>query len=316
MAYWDQKLEEAKQKVQRRRRLAAQLEELKRQEAELAARAAALDKSRIKEESDVDRLEGGTLSAFLLRMRKDREERLGKERAEAFAAQVKYGAAVVELAATRRDMKETEDGLSELSGCEEEYAKLSEEKKAALLALGRPEAERLFAFKERISYIENQKRETAEALQAGEAALETAGRVADQLGSAEVQKTAKLIDASPMSLQARCRLVDEIQRETALLQSRLRRFRTELADIAVDETWQIGISEFLRFSDALFDGLFEEGLTLSRTREMRAGFQATRLQIRDALGRLSTLAGRLEEDKAACAREMETLLMETEVQTP
>mgnify|MGYP005780080457 CR=1 FL=1 len=80
MAYWDQKLEEAKQKVQRRRRLAAQLEELKRQEAELAARAAALDKSRIKEESDVDRLEGGTLSAFLLRMRKDREERLGKER--------------------------------------------------------------------------------------------------------------------------------------------------------------------------------------------------------------------------------------------
>lgn len=48
------------------------------------------------------------------------------------------------------------------------------------------------------------------------------------------------------------------------LQSQLRAFRTELADVTISADFQVNIDGFLRFADYVFDGIFADWAVLDR----------------------------------------------------
>lgn len=108
----------------RERSLKSQLPALKAREEELAA-------ARSKEQTDVDKLEGGSLKAYFLRFTGGLEDRLDQERAEAAQAAVRHNMVCRELASVQADLESAQAELASLAGCEERYRAALEEKARA-----------------------------------------------------------------------------------------------------------------------------------------------------------------------------------------
>ena len=75
----------------------AKYKELCAQRETVAAQVKKLEKARRNEQADVDRLKGGSLAAFFYQVIGKMDEKLDKEREEAYAARVKADAAAREL---------------------------------------------------------------------------------------------------------------------------------------------------------------------------------------------------------------------------
>ena len=235
----------------RERSLKSQLPALKAREEELAA-------ARSKEQTDVDKLEGGSLKAYFLRFTGGLEDRLDQERAEAAQAAVRHDMVCRELASVQADLESAQAELASLAGCEERYRAALEEKARQLQDAGGPMGERLRELEARTRVLTGQLRELREALEAGEAARATADRIRSSLDSAEGWGTWDLLGGGLLTDLAKHDHLDEAQRRVETLQVQLRRFRTELADVEIQADMQVGIDGFLRFADFFFDGLFAD----------------------------------------------------------
>ena len=85
----------------------------------------------IRDRADVDRLEGHSLAAFFYQVIGKMDEKLDKERQEAYAARVKYDAALHDLSSVDADLGQIQNRLARLSDCERQYqAALSEKIKS------------------------------------------------------------------------------------------------------------------------------------------------------------------------------------------
>ena len=108
MTYYDEQLQRLQAQTARAKQLEAMLRELRGQQAALSARVQELEAVKRKEQVDVDRLEGRSLAAFFYNVTGRMDERLDKERQEAYAARVKYDAAARELEGVESDLRRYE----------------------------------------------------------------------------------------------------------------------------------------------------------------------------------------------------------------
>ena len=129
-------LKNLQQQTLEKRRLDARLRELYAQRETLKKQTEELEQARQKEQADVDRLEGRSLAAFFYYTVGRLDEKLDKERQEAYAAQVKYDAVARELAAVEEDAARCEARLTQLEGCEQIYETALAKKAAALRESG------------------------------------------------------------------------------------------------------------------------------------------------------------------------------------
>ena len=176
------------------------------------------------------------------------DEKLTQERQEAYAARVRYDAAARELAGAEEDLARCQAELDVLSGCEERYAALLREKTQAVKAAGGAVAEQILRMEERDAYLESQERELGEASAAGQSALATADEILESLSSAEGWGTWDLVGGGLIADLAKHSKLDEAQAAVEYLQSQLRAFRTELADVTISADFQVNIDGFLRFA--------------------------------------------------------------------
>ena len=91
-------LHSLREQVARQAQLRSRERSLKSQLPALKARVEELAAARSKEQTDVDKLEGGSLKAYFLRFTGGLEDRLDQERAEAAQAAVRHDMACRELA--------------------------------------------------------------------------------------------------------------------------------------------------------------------------------------------------------------------------
>ena len=84
----DSTLKELWQQVAEKKSCEAKQKELTAQRDTLADRLKKLEKSKLAEQADVDRLEGHSLAAFFYQVIGKMDEKLDKERQEAYAARV------------------------------------------------------------------------------------------------------------------------------------------------------------------------------------------------------------------------------------
>ena len=112
-----------------------ELSELYAQKRDLAIKVAKLEKSKNSEQRDVDRLEGGSLAAFFYNVVGKMDEKLTKEKEEAYKAAVKYETARDELTLVESEIVRREETVKALEGCEVVYERAFEERlKAVRLA--------------------------------------------------------------------------------------------------------------------------------------------------------------------------------------
>ena len=308
MNYYDQQLKELFAQCARKRKLEASAAELRRQRDTYATRVEELEQAMQEEQADVDRLEGRSLAAFFYNVVGKMDEKLTKERQEAYAARVKYDAAARELAGAEEDLCRCQAELDTLGDCEVRYAALLREKTQAVKAAGGAVAEQILALEERSAYLESQERELREASAAGQNALSTAEQILESLNSAENWGTWDLVGGGLMADLAKHSRLDDAQESVEYLQSQLRAFRTELADVTISADFQVNIDGFLRVADYIFDGIFADWAVLDQINRSQAQVEDTRDQISGVLHHLHQMLVMAEEERARLQREIERLV--------
>ena len=272
----------------------AKYQELQAQRKTVAQRVRQLEKVKQSEQADVDRLERGSLAAFFYQMVGRMDEKLDKEQQEAYAARVRYDAAVRELASIDADLARLEARLKGLSGCEQRYQDALMERFREIKETNSPAAQELMESESRVVELKLRRREIREAVQAGKTALKQAGAVLESLDSARGWSTMDLVGGGIWSDLAKYDHLDEAQEQVEQLQVDLRRFKTELADVEINAEIQVTIEGFLRFADFFFDNLFTDWEVRDRIDQSIDQVRDTKRQIQRVLDKLERMEGSIK----------------------
>ena len=313
MKFYDEQLQKLQERIARKRQLEAQVSELRTQHSALSARVQELEAIKMQEQADVDKLEGRSLAAFFYHVIGKMDEQLNKEREEAYAARVKYDAAARELSAVEGELARYEAELADLHDCERQYDTVLKEKADAVKAAGGTAAEEILKAEERLAFLDSQSRELQEAVSVGSSALSTTDQVLSSLDSAEGWGTWDLLGGGLISDLAKHSHLDEAQDNIERLQSQLRRFKTELADVRISADMQVNVDGFLRFADYFFDGLFADWAVLDKISQSQERVRSTRCQIESVLSRLDGMQRSVEREQAQLQNKLDSLVRDAKI---
>ena len=297
MSVYDEKLEKLQRDAARKRRLESMLGELRAQRSELEARVSELEAIKLQEQEDVERLESGGITALFYSLVGKGEEKMTKERREAAAAALKYESAARELDSVMSDIAGCESELAGLSGCEQEYEETLQAKSREVKASGGAEAAKLLELEAQAAACVGRKKEILEAIAAGSEALVTAEEILDDLDSAGSWATWDVFGGGIIADIAKHSHLDEAQYAVERLQSQLRRFKTELADVGgIGADVRVNVEGFLRFADYFFDGIFVDFAVMDHISNSAEQVQAVHARISDVLERLHAMLSRTETE--------------------
>jgi len=263
-----------KQKLERsvleaRRSLAAEKERL----AELAA---VLDK----EEADVRQLEGASLTALFYQFLGRKEDQLDKERREMLAAKLSHDQCAHEVASLERDLEDMEARLAAFGDPETAYARALVEKQAPIDGAAE------------LAGLNADVKEIGEAVAAGDAVIAGLNDVIADFKSAGNWGIVDLIGGGIIITAVKHSKIDKAQAAIHEVQSRLGRFRRELADLRTrpEVPLRVDITSFEKFADFIFDGLIFDWIVQSKIKrsldaalDMKSRMEAVVAELRRSL---------------------------------
>ena len=310
MAYFNEDLQQLKDNVVQKKRAETELLDLYAQKRDLAGKVAQLEKIKREEQKDVDRLERGSLAAFFYNVVGKKEEKLTKEKEEAYKAAVKYETAKEELASVENEILRREELVKKLQGCEVAYQAAFDAKLKEVRVSGTGTAEQIMQVEAKLYQVECQKKEIDEAIFAGKQALNTVNEVLDSLDDAEGWATWDTFGGGGfLTDMMKHDHLDDAQSKINQLQVELRKLKTELADVEVHADIQVQIEDFLKFADYFFDGLFADWTVMDKIDESISEVKHTKSEILAVIGKLELKLEGLEPKVQRLQEELEKLVM-------
>ena len=278
------------QKVAQKPLLESKLYELHTQRRQYDNQVISLRVASRKEQEDVEKLEGRSLANYFYQVIGKLDDKLDQERKEAYAARVKLDAAERELAGIESDIKEIQEQITDVLVAEARYKDALELKRRQLKDSGTQVADQILSMEERIAALQAQKQEIREAISAGYSARSTADRILSELEDADGWNTWDILGGGGIiTHMAKHSHLDEAQDLVQELQSQLRRFKTELADIQISANMQVNIDGFLRFADYFFDGLFADWAVGDKISQSLSSVSNTKSEINRMLDKLNDM---------------------------
>lgn len=301
---------ELQQKVARKPSLEAKLRELQNQRREYDREVISLRVAFRQEQEDVEKLEGRSLANYFFQVVGKLDEKLDQERREAYAAKVKMDAAERELAGIESDISEIQGQLNEIRVAEAQYKDELKRKRATLRVSGTATGDQIIELEQRIAAMEAQKREIKEAISAGYSARGTADRILSELNSADGWNTWDMFGGGGIiTHMAKHSHLDSAQDLVSELQSKLRRFKTELADIQITANMQVNVDGFLRFADYFFDGLFTDWAVGDKISQSMNSVSSTKSQISRTLDKLNSMEQAADRGIASLKQQLDELIV-------
>ncbi len=299
MRQYDEELRELQMQFATKNRVETIIKELQDQQKVLEDRVYELAQIKDKEQLDVTRLEGRSLAKFFYQVVGKMDDKLTKERQEAYEAAVRYDAAYRELESINAELRMKEVEYGRVRRSPQRYQEVLKEKQEAVKLSGIPEAAEILRLEAQITSLEIQKKELEEAISAGRSAEQIAEEILQSLSDAEGWGTWDLLGGGLIADMAKHSHLDEAQDNVERLQAALRRFKTELTDVRIHADMQVNIDGFLRFADYFFDGLFADWSVMNRIGEAKEQVQKVKGQIGSVLGKLT--ASKSSVEKAICS---------------
>ncbi|MBQ3558176.1 MAG: hypothetical protein IJA07_01520 [Agathobacter sp.] len=310
MTYFDEKLKDLHRQRAQKKRLEAQLQELAQQENEVAKKVAELAEVKKKEQMDVDKLEGKNIKVLFFTLAGSIDEKLSKERQEAYTATMKYDAAFNDLRGIQADISYCKDELAKLTDCEAEYQHLYEQKKNSLKMEASRKANDIMLMEKDISSLGNEIVELEEALDAGYRAFDLADNIVTELEEADkLAEWDTFMDSMLIDMQKHEHL-NSAQDMIADLRNELRRFKTELADVQIDSDIQIEMDDFSKFADWFFDNIFTDWDIKEKIENSLAQAQNTREQITSTIHVLKDMRDERMRKRAQIQEQLEEAVVE------
>ena len=298
------------QKVAQKPLLESKLYELHTQRRQYDNQVISLRVAFRKEQEDVEKLEGRSLANYFYQVIGKLDDKLDQERKEAYAAKVKLDAAERELAGIESDIKEIQEQITDVLVAETRYKDALELKRRQLKDSGTQVADQILSMEERIAALQAQKQEIREAISAGYSARSTADRILSELEDADGWNTWDILGGGGIiTHMAKHSHLDEAQDLVQELQSQLRRFKTELADIQISANMQVNIDGFLRFADYFFDGLFADWAVGDKISQSMNSVSSTKSQISRTLDKLNEMEKAADRGIASLKQQLDELIV-------
>jgi len=308
MRHFDEELRQLQIRAASKNRLETVLKELQNQKRVLEERVEELSAQKNKEQLEVDRLEKRSLANYFYQVVGKLDEKLTKEKQEAYEAAVKYDAAYSELQQIEADIRARELEYGKIRRSKERYQEVLKEKKEALKLSGVPEADKIFRLEAQITSLDVQMRELDEAVWEGQKAGQIADRILKSLSDAEGWGTWDMLGGGLLADMAKHSHLDEAQDQVERLQSALRCFKTELADVKVIADMQVNIDGFLRFADYFFDGLFADWTVMSKISDAKKQVENVKNQINTLLHKLDRSRKSVTEERNNAQNKLQELI--------
>jgi hypothetical protein len=287
----NQQLEEAQQQIFRQKKLMTMLEELKKQRLALADKVKELQGILEKENEDVDKLEGKSLAHMFYSVLGKIGEQVEKERKEALAAKLKYDQAVQELEQVNNRIMQQEEELIGYRNCKGLYDSLYEKKKQLIMNAGSATAQQVMELQQQMKESANNLKEIKEAISAGNRVSNYIDRAISSLESAEGWGTWDLIGGGLISDIAKHSHIDDAKLAADGVQQELSNFRTELADVRIQNDIHFEMDGFAKFADFFFDGLIADWCMQSRIEDSLGSVRNVKNQVNEVLRRLEMMEG-------------------------
>ncbi len=305
----NQQLETAQQQIFRRKKLNAMLEELYGQQTELAGRVQNLKDTMEEEQEDVERLEKQSIAHLFYSVLGKLGDQVDKEQKEALAAKLKYEQSVGELEQLNGRIEVLEEEFRQYKDCQRVYDSLYEKKKEHMLTSNSQTAEELMLLQERIRVSDNNRKEIEEAINAGQEVLRHIEQALKSLDSAEGWGTWDLLGGGLISDMMKHSHIDDAKEEADLIQRKLSQFRTELADVRIQNEIHFETDGFGKFADFFFDGLIADWCMQSRITESAGSIEGVKRQVNNVLAKLSNMAGMEAARHEEIQRKMNELIL-------
>ena len=309
MTYFDERLKELYAKKLQKKRLEAMKEELQKQEDEVAKKAAELEVIRKKEQLDVDKLEGKTIKALFFTLAGAKEEKLSKERQEAYIAAMKHDAAVRDLAGIMTDLSACKEELEALSDIEVVFDHLLGQKKNSIKQEASRRANEVIRLEKQMETLSHEIIELEEALEAGYKAFDIVDKIVKELQEAhELADWDTFMDNMFIDMQKQ----EHIHNAQDLIQDlrhELRRFKTEMADVNIDEEIYIEMDDFSEFADWFFDNIFTDWDIKEKIENSQAQAEHTRKQTTDMINMLKDMRDERMKRRIELEEELEEVVV-------
>ncbi len=297
------KLLRIKAGLREKERLEKMLENAIRHKRELEVKKAELFKQLQREEKDVKKLEGMSLSNFINTILGTKWEKLDKEKEEAIAAKLKYDAVCEELNDLIEDINKLEKNIDKLKYLEYEHERLIKQKEEMVKSLNEDVAARLERITEEESSLLDRIKELEEAIYAGNELLYSLYNVQKKLSSAGNWGLWDIFGGDMIATMVKHSKLNEAKAEISRVQSLLRKFYRELEDVNEYVDINLNIGTFLTFADFFFDGMFSDLAVQSRIRDAES-------RVEDAIFKVEGIMLKLKSEKDSVIRRLEQLKKE------
>ena len=304
------RLRELQEQKQRKAHLDAIRSELAKQQRELSDKTISLKAAMVNEQADVDRLERGGLVSLFYELLGNKEKKLEKERQEAYAARMKYEAALREQTEVEHRLSRAVEEYRRVRDCEQEYSTLLNALLEEVRAAGDSRSEEVLHIEQEIGQHNEVIREISEALAAANEASSAANTVLQHLEDAESWATWDILGGGLLADIAKHSALDSAQDAVNVLQSKLRSFKTELVDVNMEANVQISVEGFLGFADFFFDGFFMDYAVMDHIEKAIAEVRVTKEQIKGVMDTLRMMQKEREAEVHRLREQLAKLVME------
>lgn len=235
-----------------------------------------------KEEKDVQRLKGISLTNLYYTFIGRKLERLDKEEQEALKAKLKYDEAVETLEDVGKEIKEIEAQWNLVRRADDEFKELLKEKERLIHDHNSIWSEELYQLADKEAELTANQKEYKEAISAGRSAVGALEDAVQSLEKAKGWATWDTIGGGMISTAIKHSHLDDAKQHVHFAQNRLRNFESELADIQKHFHITFDIGNLLTFADYFFDGLIVDWVVRGRITD---SLQQT-IQTREQMSRL------------------------------
>ena len=296
-----------KEKLARKKRLESMVAQQQSQQNTLREKTELLKTAMNIEQKDVDRLEKGGLVAFFYEVIGKKDEKLAKERGEAYAARLKYDAAAEELEALESSLRRNCAELEGLADAPVQYKAHLGRVLEKIKASNDPKAEQILQTEQEIMDLQTLLKELREAIAVGKAAKSDADSAKGHLVDAEDWGTWDMFGGGMLADIAKYDALDSAQAAINRLQTKLSAFRTELVDVSIEAKLQVTVDGFTEFADFFFDGFFADWMVMDQIRNSMESINRVGRQLTEVLDRLTAMETDALQQIEACKERLSAL---------
>lgn len=260
------------------------------------------------EEKDVKDLENLSIKGIFLSLLGSKEGKLDKERTEFLAAKLKYEESCNSVNFIQSEIDGYYRQLRELGNAKYEYEELMRKKEELVMQAKDDNTRKILDLTEEIADIKADMREIKEAIDAGNSVLGSLERAAASLDSAESWGTWDMLGGGLITDMAKHSHIDEAAQYIQEANSKLGRFKRELADVNLSMEANINISSFDKFADYFFDGIFADWNVQSKVKDSLHGVNTQINRVKTVLSSLKSKYSSKEASLRGLEREIKYVI--------